>query len=72
MIYIEDEQDRILRRKALEERKSIAQLIRDALEQYIKINRQEEDFLAFVGIGAGPKGDNASERVDEVLREALK
>lgn len=55
-----------LKRLAQEQRRPVAQLVREALEEYIQARRRPGRRLSFVGIGESKTGD-LSEQVDEHL-----
>lgn len=71
MIYLPEAQHDRLTRVARERGSSLAGVIREAVSRYLEEQpcRPRPRFLA---CGAGPEGDNASERVDEVLGASLR
>lgn len=66
MLYLPEIQHERLTRLAAETGTSMAQLVRDAIEQYLTHCRRPVR-ARFVGSGAGPRGGRASEHVDEIL-----
>ncbi len=71
MIYLPDAQHELLRKKAAVQRKSMAQLIRECIEEHLEPEKPG-DYMALVGIAEGPPCGDASERVDEYLQDFLK
>lgn len=49
-----------------EEKRTVAEVMRDAMQQYIKQKRQRDKRLSFIGIGKSPHTD-ISERHEELL-----
>jgi hypothetical protein len=68
MIYLEEEQFLLLRKRAKAEGRSMADLIREAVSHYLKGDSSRGDYFSFVGIGEGPKGEAASEEAEELLK----
>ncbi|MCL6642039.1 MAG: ribbon-helix-helix domain-containing protein [Candidatus Bipolaricaulota bacterium] len=69
MIYLEEEQFLLLRKRAQAEERSMAELIREAVSRYLKGDSSKDDFFSFVGIGEGPKGEAASEEAEELIKQ---
>ncbi len=75
MVYLEEEQLEILRREAKDQRISLAELIRRALQIYIDGQQaprhvKPETWLKIVGLGAGDSPDVA-EQHDIYLAKVL-
>ncbi len=71
MIYLEDDQFWLLKKRAQQQGRSMAELIREAVRRYLKGNKARADYFSFVGIGRGPKGEAASEQAEEILKKLL-
>jgi predicted DNA-binding protein len=71
MVYLSDKQHELLKNKAETEGRSMAELIREAVNDFL-IKEPKKDYFAFIGIGKGPKDGRASEQVEELLKESLK
>lgn len=69
MIYLEEEQFLLLRKRAKAEERSMAELIREAVSRYLKGDSSKDDYFSFVGIGEGPKGEAASEEAEELVKQ---
>ena len=55
-----------------EENRSVAEMVREAMEQYVRQRRQKKKKLSFIGIGASGRHD-VSEKHEELLwRKATK
>jgi len=73
MVYLEEEQLLRLKRRARQQGCSMAALIREAVRRYLGDDGKEKiDHFSFVGIAAGPKGEAASERAEEILHEMFR
>ncbi len=72
MIYLEEEQFLLLRKRAQAEERSMAELIREAVSRYLKGDSSEGDYSSFVGIGEGPKGEAASEEAEELIKQLFR
>jgi len=73
MIYLEDEQFLLLKKRAEASKKKMSEIIREALWSYLKKKGKEKgDYFSFVGIAEGPKKGKTSEQAEEILREILK
>ena len=72
MIYLEEEQFLLLRKRAEAEERSMAELIREAVSRYLKGDSSEGDYFSFVGIGAGPKGEAASEEAEVLIKQLFR
>jgi FPC/CPF motif-containing protein YcgG len=68
MIYLEEEQFLLLRKRAKAEGRSMADLIREAVSRYLKGDSSRDDYFSFVAIGKGPKGEAASEEAEELIK----
>jgi FPC/CPF motif-containing protein YcgG len=68
MIYLEEEQFLLLRKRAKAEGRSMAELIREAVSRYLKGDSSRDDYFSFVAIGEGPKGEAASEEAEELIK----
>jgi len=71
MIYLPETQHDRLTRVARERGSSLAGVIREAVARYLE-EQPCRPRPRFIASGAGPEGDNASERVDEILRASLR
>lgn len=71
MVYLENGQHDFLVRRAQKERRSIAELIREAVDAYMRQSRSDVPDLSFLGSVEGPPGDDASERDEEIMRQLL-
>ena len=71
MVYLEEEQFLLLRKRAQQQGRSMAELIREALRRYLRSDRTKMDYFSFVGIARGPKGEAASEQAEEILKTFL-
>lgn len=71
MIYLDDTDHAALKRRAQQEGTSMAELIRRAVKEAVKL--PEPDYFGFVGIAEAPAGyrTDASERVESELQELL-
>ncbi len=72
MIYLPDVQHDLLRRQAALQKKSMAQLIRECIEEHLEPATPGDDYLALVGIAKGPARGDVSENVDDYLKVFLK
>lgn len=72
MIYIKDEQFLLLKKLAASSKRRMSEIIRDALSEYLRKKKRGIKYYSFVGIAEGPENGDASERAEEVLKEALK
>lgn len=70
LVYLEEEQLRALRRRARKAGRSMAAELREAVAHYLT-GPGPERLEGFVGSGAGPERDNASERADDILKGLL-
>ena len=68
MVYLEEEQFLLLKKRAKVEERSMAELIREAVSRYLKDDSSKGDYFSFVGIGEGPKGEAASEEAEEIIK----
>jgi len=68
MIYLPETDHERLQRVARERGTSLAGVIREAVVRYLD-EQPTRPRPRFIGCAAGPVGDNASERVDEILGE---
>jgi predicted DNA-binding protein len=62
-----------LKRRAVEENKSVSQLIRESVVQYLigeEVDLSQADYLSIVGLGASDQTDIAAEH-DRYLGEAI-
>ena len=71
MIYLEDDQFWLLKKHAQQQRRSMAELIREAVRRYLRSNKAKVDYFSFVGIARGPKGEATSEQAEEILKKLL-
>ncbi|MFA5809386.1 MAG: hypothetical protein WC935_03480 [Thermoleophilia bacterium] len=71
MIYLTERQQWQLKQHAQEKGESMAGLIRTAVDEFLARERPVLDYMAIVGMFEGEPGDNASERVDEIIGEAM-
>jgi len=69
MIYLEDDQFWFLKKRAQQQGRSMAELIREAIRRYLKGDKSKVDYFSFVGIGRGPKGEAVSEQAEEILKK---
>ena len=69
-IYLEPEQHRSLKREARERGISLAELLRQIVEDYLRKKRPREEFLRIVGLGRSGKSDIAAEH-DRCLAEVI-
>ena len=65
-IFAEDDLLNEIKDFAKQEKRSVAELIRDALDQYIQRKRKPVQSLSFIGIGESGR-DDISEKHDELL-----
>jgi FPC/CPF motif-containing protein YcgG len=72
MVYLTEEQALLLKKKSLETGGSAASLIREAVDKYIKNQKEEKDYFSFVGIAEGPKDEAVSENVEKTLKQIIK
>jgi hypothetical protein len=70
-IFIDEKLERQLKRKARAEGKSMAQCVREAVVAYVANPAEARPLPSWVGMFSGPP-DNASERVDEIVAEAIR
>jgi len=70
LIYLEQAQLDQLRRRARRTGSSMASQVREAVARYLAAPAAPP-LEGFVGCGAGPEGDDASERADEILKGLL-
>ena len=49
-----------------EENRSVAEMVREAMEQYVKQRQQKKKKLSFIGVGASGRSD-VSEKHEELL-----
>ena len=70
MVYLTERQQWQLKLHAQEKGESMAGLIRTAVDEFLTRERPQVDYTSIVGFIKGEPGDNASERVDEILAEA--
>lgn len=70
LVYLEEEQLRMLRRRARRAGHSMAAEVREAVARYLA-SPGPERLDGFVGCAEGPKGDDASARADEILKGLL-
>lgn len=59
-----------LRELARQERKSVAELIRDALEQYIRSKQKSPRRLSIIGIGKSGRSDIAEKHEEFLWQES--
>lgn len=71
MVYLEEDQFVLLKKKAQQQRQSMAELIREAVRRYLKSDKTKIDYFSFVGIAGGPKGEAASEQTEEILKKVF-
>ena len=71
-IFIDEALERQLKRKARAEGKSVAQCVREAVVAYVAEPKGPRALPSFVGMFKGGPPDNASERVDEIIAEAMR
>jgi len=72
MVYLEDEQFLLLKRKAASSKKRMSEIMREALSRYLEEKKEKLDYFCFVGIAEGPKNGRTSEQAEEILKEVLK
>jgi metal-responsive CopG/Arc/MetJ family transcriptional regulator len=65
-IFAEDDLLNEIKDFAKQEKRSVAELIRDALDQYIQTKRKPVQPLSFIGIGESGR-DDISEKHEELL-----
>jgi hypothetical protein len=71
-IYLDQRQDKILRRLAAKEKVSIGELIRCSLDRFLaEIPLEEDPAMQLIGLGHSGKGD-LSTRHDYYLAQALR
>ena len=72
-VFLDEPLLRRLRQKARAEGKSFAQCVREAVAAYLApAPRGPRPLPSFVGMFTGGTPDNASERVDEIIAEAMR
>lgn len=71
MIYLTERQQWQLKLHAQETGDSMAGLIRTAVDEFLSRERPRVDYMAIVGMIEGEPGDDASERVDEIIGETM-
>ena len=72
MVYLEDEQFMLLKRAASASQKNMAEIIREALANFLSERKEKIDFFSFVGIAEGPVKGKTSENAEDILREIMK
>lgn len=71
-IYLDQRQDKILRRLAAKEKVSVGELIRRSLDRFLaEIPLEEDPAMQIIGLGHSGKGDLAA-RHDYYLAQALR
>lgn len=55
-----------------EENRSVAEMVREAMEQYVRQRRQKKKKLSFIGIGSSGKRDVAEKHEELLWRKATK
>ena len=70
LIYLDEEQLRALKRRSRRTGSSMAAQVREAVARYLAAPAAPP-LEGFVGCGAGPADDDASERADEILKGLL-
>jgi hypothetical protein len=70
LIYLDSEQLRALKRRSRQAGSSMAAQVREAVARYLAAPAALQ-LEGFVGCGAGPADDDASERADEILKGLL-
>ena len=68
MVYLENTQHELLKRRSIATGSSMAELIRKAVNLYMGIEHAAPD-LSFVGSASGPRNGDTSERDEEILRQ---
>ena len=72
-VFLDEPMVRRLKQKARSEGKSFAQCVREAVAAYLApAPNGPRPLPSFVGMFKGGKPDNASERVDEIIAEAMR
>jgi len=71
MIYLKESQYISLERLARRQRKSMAELIRLAVDNLLKKQSKEINYMSIVGIGKGEPG-KVSEEAEKYLKELFK
>lgn len=71
MIYIEDAQHKRLQQLARTKGRSVAHLVRTAVDRLLEQEAADRPGLSFIGVGEGPNPDNVSERPHEEVRKLL-
>lgn len=72
MIYLEDEKHLLLKKKAEAEGKSLASIIRKAIDEFLLPKNEISDYFSFVGIAKGEKNGKTSEKAEEEIKKALR
>ena len=72
MIYLQEQQHDSLNRRSQATGRSLADLIREAVDHYLEDTRESSPDLSFIGAGVGPDDGGASEHDEEMLRELLR
>lgn len=68
MVYLEENQYSRLSQIAKKEKKSLAQIIRQAVDDLLKRKGSKVDYMSVIGIGKGAPG-RVSEEAEEYLKE---
>jgi predicted transcriptional regulator len=71
MIYLEDDQYAKLSRLARHKKRSVAALVRTAVDSLLKRHTEEIDYMSIVGIAKG-EPDRVSEEVESYLQKVLR
>ncbi len=71
-IFLDEKLERQLKRKARAEGKSFAQCVREAVSAYVAEPKGPRPLPSWVGMFSGGPPHDTSERVDEIIVEAMR
>lgn len=71
-IFADDALIREFRNLAHEENRSIAEVVREAMEQYLRQKRRKRRALSFIGVGSSGRTDVAERHEELLWRESTR
>ena len=72
MVYLHDDQYKMLKEESKQMHTGMAAIIRDAVLLYFKTKKKKINYFSFVGIAEGPHQGNTSEKAEELLKEIMR
>jgi hypothetical protein len=71
-IFADDTLIREFKDLAREENRSIADMVREAMEEYVRLKRRKRKGLSFIGVGSSGRSDVAKRHEELLWRESTR